>query len=451
VLNNKNIGMLIKKLKDFIESKKLISQDQKVLIACSGGRDSVVLAIGLQHLGYNIALAHCNFQLRGEDSHGDELFVKHLALDLDIPLHSIQFDTSGYAAQHNLSTQMAARDLRYAWFEDIMKVNDYSLLATAHHLDDHVETLLINMLRGTGLTGMHGIPVKRNNIIRPLLCASREDIDLYIKEHQIQFREDATNSQTKYMRNKIRHHILPVLQELNPSYLNTFFKNSQQSLAAENILTDHIDEIKKKLFIKEDKQTKVKIADLKKLNHMDDYLYYIFKDYEFNSDQLKDISQHIGYQSGKIFENNKWSLLIDREYVLIKEKKDSNNEQYIWQQLPELINEPISIKFQKQPFNDKLVIDSIASVALIDFGKIQFPLKIRRWQTGDKFQPLGMRGKKLLSDYFVDKKMSRFEKENIWVLEAKNGIIWIINHRLDDRFKLTKETTEVLKIELIEK
>jgi tRNA(Ile)-lysidine synthase len=443
--------MLIQKLKDFIESKKLISQDQKVLIACSGGRDSVVLATGLKNLGYQISLAHCNFQLRGEDSYGDESFVKKLAHELDIPLYNIQFDTKAYATKHNLSTQMAARDLRYNWFQDIMATHNYQLLATAHHLDDHVETLLINMLRGTGLTGMHGIPVKRDHIIRPLLCASRADIDLYIEENHISYREDVTNSETKYMRNKIRHHILPVLEDLNPSYLNTFYKNSQQILAAEHILSEHIEDLKKKLFIKENGQIKVKISDLMTLNQKEDYLYYIFKDYEFSSDQLNDISQHLEQQSGKIFESKKWTLLIDREFILIKEHTHTNNEQYTWDQLPEVINEPICIKLQKQPFNDKLVIDSIASVALIDFGKIQFPLKIRRWQQGDKFQPLGMKGKKLLSDYFVDKKMSRFEKENIWLLEAKNGIVWIINHRLDDRFKLTKETKEVLKIELIKK
>lgn len=430
---------------------------KKLLVAISGGIDSIVLTHLLHKLKFNISLAHCNFMLRGKESNKDEQFVIELGEKLAAPTYSIQFNTKNYAEKQGLSTQMAARDLRYNWFQELSKQHNLDYIITAHQKDDVIETFLINLTRGTGLNGLTGIPEVNKNIVRPLLPFNRNDILVHATRKKLQWREDSTNSSIKYVRNKIRHKVVPFLKELNPSLLETFSNTLENLKGSQQIINDRINEVKEKVVTVTDEAIYYEISELKKLNNPKVYLYELLQDYGFT--EWDDITNLLDSQTGKQVFSSTHRLLKNRETLILSEIKDATQiEHYEIAENTSKIKKPIKLKFKKVdiPFETKnhetkvfgeLFLDKPGTIS-IDYDKLEFPLTIRKWQKGDTFYPIGLNGKKKLSKFFKDEKLSLLEKENTWLLCSKGEIVWVIGKRLDNRFKVSKTTSAILKIKL---
>ncbi|MCG8182959.1 tRNA lysidine(34) synthetase TilS [Tenacibaculum piscium] len=423
-------------------------KDKKLLIAISGGLDSVVLTHLLAQLKYDISLAHCNFQLRNEASNLDEVFVENLGKKLKTPVFSIQFDTLEYAKKQQLSTQLSARKLRYDWFEKLSENHAFDYVLTAHHADDNLETFLINLTRGTGLDGLTGIPAVNGNIVRPLLKFSRAEIQKYALENNIKWREDASNAETKYVRNKIRHQIIPVLKELNPSLLKTHQKTTDFLQQSQEIVTDKIQEITAEIITKETKHgndfIKINIAKLVKLSNPKIYLYQLLKNYKFTA--WNDVYNLMYAQSGKKIITKTHTLLKNRNFLILsstnKTENTTNQNISINKNIRKITN-PIQLVFENI---SKKIISTENSIIVAE-NLLNYPLYIRTWKTGDYFYPKGMTGKKKVSKYFKDEKLSVFDKNNTWLLcTADNQIIWIIGKRQDRRFLSNEKTTKLVRI-----
>lgn len=430
---------------------------KKLLVAISGGIDSVVLTHILYKLKFNITLAHCNFMLRGKESNKDEQFVEALGEKMGLPTYIIQFDTLNYAEENGISTQMAARDLRYNWFQKLCVQHQIDYIVTAHQKDDVIETVLINLTRGTGLDGLTGIPEVNNNVVRPLLPFSRNEVLVYATRKKLQWQEDSTNSSIKYVRNKIRHKVIPYLKEINPSLLETFSNTLENFKGSQQIIEDRIEEIKEKVISKNENKLQFSISELKKLSNPKVYLYEILKEYGFS--EWDDISNLLDAQSGKQVFSNTHRLLKDREALILSEINIESNVEYfeVSENTPK-IKEPVKLKFKKVdiPFDTRnhqnkvfgeLILDEPTTIS-IDYDKIEFPLIIRKWEKGDYFYPIGLNGKKKLSKFFKDEKISIIDKEKTWLLCSKDDIVWVIGKRLDDRFKVSKTTSTILKIKM---
>lgn len=432
-------------------------KDKKLLVAISGGIDSIVLTHLLHKLKFDISLAHCNFMLRGKESNKDEQFVKELGEELAIPTYAIQFNTKNYAEEKGLSTQMAARELRYNWFQELSKEHQLDYIITAHQKDDVIETFLINLTRGTGLNGLTGIPEVNKNVVRPLLPFNRNDILVHATRRKLQWREDSTNSSIKYVRNKIRHKVVPFLKEINPTLLDTFSRTLENLKGSQQIINDRINEIKEKVVTVTDEAIYFEISELKKLSNPKVYLYELLQDYSFT--EWDDVTNLLDSQTGKQVYSSTHRLLKNRDTLILSKIKDS--EQIEPFEVPEntsKIKKPIKLKFKKVdvPFDTKnhstkvfgeLILEKPGTI-LIDYDKLVFPLTIRKWQKGDAFYPIGLNGKKKLSKFFKDEKLSLIEKENTWLLCSNNEIVWVIGKRLDNRFKVSKTTSAILKIKL---
>ena len=430
---------------------------KKLLVAISGGIDSIVLTHILHKLDFNISLAHCNFSLRGKESNKDEVFVKNLGEKLNVPTYTTLFNTKRYAAENSISTQMAARDLRYNWFQELIKEHNLDYLITAHQKDDVIETFLINLTRGTGLDGLTGIPEINKNLVRPLLPFNRNEILVHATRNKLQWREDSTNSSIKYVRNKIRHKVVPFLKELNPSLLDTFSNTLQNLKGSQQIVNDRISEIKEKAITTVGDELHFSISELKKLSNPKIYFYELLKDYGFT--EWDDVTNLLDAQSGKQVFSKTHCLLKNREALIlskINEPEAITSFEILENTLK--IKEPLRLKFKKIdiPFEtqnhsikvfSELISDKPNTIS-IDYDKLQFPLTIRKWHKGDYFYPIGLNGKKKLSKFFKDEKLSLIEKENSWLLCSNNEIVWVIGKRLDNRFKVSKTTSTILKIKL---
>ncbi|MCF6280413.1 MAG: tRNA lysidine(34) synthetase TilS [Flavobacteriaceae bacterium] len=424
-------------------------KDKKLLIAISGGIDSVVLTHLLHQSKFNIPLAHCNFKLRDKESDLDEEFVKEFAKKLDLKLHTISFPTDEYAAKNKLSIQMAARELRYDWFVKILEENNLDYVLTAHQKDDVLETFLINFTRGTGLEGLTGIPAINGNIVRPLLVFTRDEIHSFATENNIDWREDKSNTSTKYFRNKIRHQVIPVLKELNPSLMQTFDKTLKNLQGSQQIINDSIENIQRKTLTFDGDIQQLNISEIKKLSNPKAYLFELLKEYHFT--EWNDITDLLNAQSGKQVLSKTYRLVKNRDFLLLSERmKDEGlkGEFKINKDDGFLKNDSLNLKIETQNLKLKTQNNN-PKVALIDKDLLKFPLIVRKWQKGDYFYPFGMQGKKKLSKFFKDGKLSIIDKENIWLLcNTDNDIIWIVGKRLDNRFKIVKNTTKTLKITL---
>ncbi|WBX70914.1 tRNA lysidine(34) synthetase TilS [Tenacibaculum retecalamus] len=435
---------MLQQLAEHIDTHFSFLKEKKLLIAISGGIDSVVLTHLLHQLNFTISLAHCNFQLRDEDSNLDELSVKELANKLNIPFFSVLFETSKYAKENKLSTQIAARKLRYNWFDELIKENNFDYILTGHHADDNLETFLINLTRGTGLDGLTGIPAVNGKIVRPLLNFSREQIEIYATDNNIQWREDASNSEVKYIRNKIRHQIVPLLKELNPSLLKTHHKTTEFLKQSQQIVTDRIAEVSSKILSKKGDLLKVNILELLKLSDPKPYLFQLLKAYKFT--EWNDVYNLIYAQSGKKITTNSYTLLKDRDFLLLlpTNKEDTTeNERVIICNDEKRITKPIHLLFENALKNTIIDINCI----FVDKNLLNYPLVIRKRKAGDYFYPTGMLGKKKVSKYFKDEKLSLFDKNNTWLLCSKDDeIIWIIGKRQDKRFLPSNKTTQLLRI-----
>lgn len=415
-------------------------KEGKFILACSGGVDSVVLAHLFFSCKLDFAIAHCNFKLRGLESDRDEDLVRTLANDLGKEIFVTSFDTHGYMAVHKINLQIAARKLRYNWFSQIMAAHSIKTLVTAHHADDSLETFLINLSRGTGIDGLTGIPALTDTISRPLLQFSRNEIKTYAEVNGIVWREDASNENTKYVRNNIRHNIIPKLKELNPSFLSNFLRTQEYLGQTLEISNNHISHLRNQLFKQEDKVEKVSVASLLALNPTKVYLFHFFREYGFT--QWEDIYGLLSANSGKEIHSDTHRLLKDRDFLLLSPITPKITDTFKIDKGQEVLTEPINLKF--------LRVDSIgetsSKVIYVDKETLKYPLTVRKCKKGDYFYPLGMGGKKKVSKYFKDKKMDIFAKENQWLLCSGNNIVWIIGKRADDRYKITVGTKEILKI-----
>lgn len=420
---------------------------KKLLIAISGGIDSVVLAHLFHELQYDIALAHCNFTLRGKESNKDEAFVKDLGTQLNVATHRIQFDTQSHAVEKGISTQMAARELRYNYFDELCKIHGFDYILTAHHRDDVLETFLMNMCRGTGLDGLTGIPEVNGNIVRPLLPFNQNEILVYATRNKLSWREDQSNSSLKYNRNRIRHKVVPVLKELNPSLLDSFQSTINNLKASQAIVKDSISKLKAELFeTHADGTVHISITQLKALQNSGPYLYELLKEYSFTA--WDDIADLLTAQTGKKILSETHILLKNRDELILSKIQKSSSTSYFIEESCQKIEEPIALKLkiidlEKQESTQK---KGKINEILLDYEALQFPLELRKWKKGDVFYPAGMRGKKKVAKYFKDEKFSAFDKEQAWILCSGEAIVWIVNHRMDDRFKISDTTKTALKI-----
>ncbi|MES2811514.1 MAG: tRNA lysidine(34) synthetase TilS [Bacteroidota bacterium] len=433
---------MLQKLQNHLDANLSFLKGKKLLLAVSGGLDSMVLVDLFQRLKYPIGIAHCNFQLRDVESFGDQEFVKTYADTHKIPVYSTLFDTKSYASDYKLSTQVAARELRYNWFYDLLANEGYDFLLSAHHADDNLETFLINLSRGTGLEGLTGIPEQNEQIIRPLLVFSRVEIESYAKENNIQWREDSSNASDKYLRNKIRHDVIPLLKELNPTFLAAFQKTQSYLQEAQNMVEDAAQLIFQQVVEEKEDGMYIDLHKLQQLDNYKSYLYQWLKDCGFTA--WEDIYDLVDAQSGKHVFSETHRLLKDRTTLILSEILENEEISVSIAENTSAVNFPIKLQFSDQNH----ISNASNSTIFVDKLSLKFPLTIRKWQEGDYFYPSGMHGKKKVSKYFKDEKFSLIDKENTWLLCSDNQIIWIVNHRADQRFLATENTQHILKIEV---
>jgi len=436
---------MIKRIEKYIEKHQLLKPNAKVVVGVSGGADSVALLHILMKLGYNCIVAHCNFQLRADESNRDEHFVEQLSATNAIAYRHISFDTKAYAKTHKISIEMAARDLRYEWFSKLLNEEQADAIAVAHHSDDNVETMLMNLTRGVGLHGLTGIPNRNQQVVRPLLCVSRADILHYLRKNNLNHVTDSSNAENDYTRNKFRNQLIPLFEGINPSFKNAMNATSERMLEVEQIYLDHIQKVISDISFTSDNQLWIDKAKINAFSYKKSILFELLSKYNFSNDTINRLSDIFENQPGAVFYSESHLLLNDRTHFIVSERNKADKNSYII--TPEGIIEPIQIKISKRP-NDG-IINKSPFVATFDAAKICFPLELRKWNEADYFYPFGMKGKKKLSDFFIDQKMNRLEKENCWIISAYNQIIWVVSHRTDNRYRVNKDTTELIEFELI--
>ncbi|NDV96257.1 tRNA lysidine(34) synthetase TilS [Dysgonomonas sp. 521] len=439
--------MSIAQVKQYIIENQLFTNNSKVIVGVSGGADSVALLDILHSLKLECVVAHCNFHLRGEESNRDAFFVEELCQKYNLKYERIDFDTEAYAEIHSISIEMAARELRYNWFEQIRAIHLADKIAVAHHRDDSVETILLNLIRGTGIRGLTGIAPQNGNIIRPLLCLTRSDILHYLKERGLNYVDDSTNNEDLYTRNKIRLKIIPLLETINPSVKDSIIRTAEHLSPVENIYKFYIQQVKADVF----KDDSINIQTLVRYLEPEAILYELLSPYNFNTATVRQIFESLISQSGKVFYSETHKLVKDRELFLIKKRENLSLESFTIQQDETAISYPIPMAIETVKADESLTIEKDKNLLYLDKNKVTFPLTIRRWRRGDWFIPFGMKGKKKVSDYFTDRKYSLFEKEEAWLLCSGDNIIWVIGERSDERCKVDQSTKEVIRIQVLTK
>lgn len=432
----------------FIKKHNLIDEKDKILVAVSGGADSVVLADLFYRNYYDFAIAHCNFHLRGEASDGDEVFVKQMAKNYNTEFFITHFDTKDYVKRNKLSVEMAARELRYNWFNELMQQHGFSLLATGHHANDNVETVLLNLIRGTGIKGLGGIKPRNGNIIRPILFAQKDAILEYCKKRNLTYRIDASNDESEFHRNRIRNIIIPEIKKINPSFVETMSQNIGRFDDANMIYEETVSENLKLCVKQTGGEIRIDIQKFKEHCYFQAYLYEILSPYMFSAGVIEDVFKSQDNNSGKMFYSETHQLLLDREHLVLRPKQIQKPEIVTIYKYTNEIQSPLKLKIDCYDKPKDFKIDTNPKIALLDFDKLKFPLVMRKWKEGDKFKPLGLKGSKKLSDFFIDKKFSVFEKDEIYVLESDMQICWIVGQRIDDRFKISKNTKKIIRFEL---
>lgn len=424
--------MILKEITQYIDTEHLLSPKDKVIVALSGGADSVALLRILHTLGYYCEAAHCNFHLRGTESDRDEEFTRKLCKIIEVPLHRVDFKTEQYAVENKISIEMAARELRYQWFAEIKKKTNANVIAVAHHQDDSIETILLNLIRGTGINGLLGIRPKNGDIVRPLLCTSRKKIIEYLQSIGQEYVTDSTNLQDEYTRNKIRLNLLPLMQDINPSVKKHIIDTSNYLYDVASIYNRGIEEGKQRVM----ENSNIRIHALLKEPSPETLLFEILYPLGFNSAQTKNILSTLNGQTGKQFVSKEgWRVIKDRDLLLINKEEEKENPPF------RLIRE--EIKYTKD-----FVIPREKNIACFDADKLTGEFYLRKWQTGDFFIPFGMKGKKKVSDYLTDRKFSIIRKEQQWVLCCGNTIAWIIGERIDNRFRIDENTKKIIILKI---
>ncbi len=434
---------------DFVSSENLLDSG-KILLGISGGIDSMVMLGLFLKTGLQVSAAHCNFGLRGQESDTDQVFVAEYCKKNNVPLHTKHFNTQQYAEEHKISLQMAARDLRYSWFEHLKTEHNYSSIAIAHNKNDLAETFLLNLTRGTGIRGLSGISAKTGNVIRPLLFAGRKEILEYAEKHAIPFREDSSNKDIKYRRNRIRHKIIPEFEAILPGFTDTLFETAKRLKDVETIYSGTVNRKFDDLCIKTSLGYKFNIRSLLSLNPLPTYLYEFLKRWNFPRELVPDIIASLSSSSGKQFFSPTHRLIRDRDYLFITmADRDTPNKYYIEEDTTGIAY-PVKMNFTRTEYHPGFIIPRNTAIACLDQDLLHFPLILRKWQKGDYFQPLGMTGLKKLSDFFIDNKLTLIEKEKTWIMASGNKVVWIVGHRIDNRFKISERTRNILLAEMIE-
>ena len=427
---------MLKKFQNHLSDNSVILKDQRLLLALSGGLDSCVLLDLCLKSGFRPALAHCNFQLRGQSSNEDADWIQTLAREKGLECHVQSFDTQALALKKKVSIQMAARQLRYRWFDTLSEQNNYDLILVAHHADDALETFMINAMRGTGLRGLLGIPERRGKILRPMLSFSREEIMQYALENKIQWREDLSNAKTDYLRNALRHQVIPQWKKRDPNFDQQFQETLKYLGEAQDVLEDVISDFKKNNFIPQKQGFKISIDVLKGLSSLNYYLHALFAPYGFGN--LADLKQLMHSQSGKQLFSNTHRLVKDRACFLLTPIEASPSESYLIDSELSAIEIPLSLSFSQEENFKKGDSKSL----MLDKSKLKFPLILRKWKQSDYFYPNGLKGSKKLSKYFKDEKYSLLEKEAQWLLCSGEDIVWVVGERADQRFLANAETKD---------
>jgi tRNA(Ile)-lysidine synthase len=435
---------------NFVQKENLFKPDQKILIAVSGGIDSIILSKLFSLAQFNFGIAHVNFSLRGEESLADEVFVKKFAKTLKVPYHSICFDTNAFAEKEKLSTQVAARILRYTWFEEIRTKNKYDFIATAHHQLDSAETMLINLTRGTGLAGFHGIPIKNGHIIRPLSFASQDLIYDFVVGQKLTWREDSSNATTKYLRNFIRHEIMPKFQELNPQFEQTLADTSEKIRNVEQWILAELTEFKvNRVSNDADGNIYVPIDAGFSAEKWTVIAQQYLQEFNFSFGVINQIIAHPADKVGKLFESPSHMLNIDRGQWVISPKDHAAFKPILIQEEDEIVefgSSDLHVFIEEN--NESFVPPNSPNIACLDADSLEFPLEIRKFQEGDWFCPLGMNSKKLISDFLTDKKVPLTIKKNTHILLSKGSVVWVMGHRIDNRNKVSDKTETVMILEI---
>jgi tRNA(Ile)-lysidine synthase len=433
---------MLKQFQNHLSSHFPFLKGKKLLLAVSGGLDSMVLLHLFQQLEYEIVVLHCNFQLRGVESFGDQQFIQEYTSQNGISFSFTQFDTEAFAKDYKLSTQLAARELRYSWFYEQLEIQEGDYILTAHHADDNLETFLINLSRGTGLDGLTGIPAQNDTIIRPLLPFTRQDIEKYAAENKLSWREDSSNASDKYLRNKIRHHLIPVLKELNPNFMSSFEKTQVYLQESQGLVDDAAIMVYQQVAKEKGDDIYFDVNKLLKLPNYTSYLYQWLTEFGFTA--WEDIYDLVASQSGKQVFAPQFRLIKAHDYLILSPLKSETKEQeFLIESNQSKVNFPLNMLFS----NVAEISTTSNSAIFVDQDKLQFPLVLRHWNEGDVFQPFGMDGKsKKISKLFKDEKLSLIDKENTWILCSGNQVVWVVGIRQDERFRIDSKTKKILKI-----
>lgn len=440
---------MVEQFLKYIHSERLFHSSQRILLAVSGGADSMLMLHLFADAGFSVAVAHCNFGLRGTESDGDEKFVSDYCDQHNLAFFMKRFNTEEFASQEGISIEMAARDLRYEWFNSLLDQHGFDFLATAHHQDDVIETFFINLSRGSGIKGLSGIQPKSGKIIRPMLFTNRTEILDYCVRLKIDFRTDSSNLETIYKRNLIRHEILPLLEQLNTAFRKNALKTIGTLQETGQLFQQKLAEIRTFVFSEDDQGAMIHIDKLLTLSPIRTILFELIREFGFQAEQVDDIIESLSKESGRKFFSGEYRLVKDREYLLISPFNDNSDQVFYINEEDMLVTHPIRLKLEKFDRSSDFRFSTHSEVIDLDLDKLEFPLILRHWQQGEYFQPLGMSGLKKLSDFFIDEKYSIPEKESSWILASGNHLVWLVGKRMDDRFKITSKTRSILRIRLI--
>ena len=441
--------LLLDGFEKYIEENELFTHDDKILLAVSGGVDSMVMMALMSAAGYKFGVAHCNFQLRGEESDEDDKLVERESQRYGAEFYHIRFDTTGEMERTGESMEMAARRLRYAWFRELCDEHGYSAIAIAHHSNDSIETFFINMLRGTGLRGLTGITTQLGRVVRPMMFATRKDIHDYALAHHIPFREDSSNRTTKYLRNKVRIGLIPMLKEINPRFTPIMRRNIARLSQAQDFINAAVDIVKNEVLEHCGDIYCLRVPAIRPTLPRNYVIYEILSaEFGFKGDVVDSLCHALDCDAtGRRFYAREWVAVVDRGDVVVARITEDDSCETIIEKSTVRSYAGGSVLFYEYCDIDFIEnLDQGDNVALLDADKLKFPLKVRRWQDGDWFVPFGMSGRKKLSDYLIDKKVSLAEKGRQFVLLSGDDIVWVIGRRLDDRYAITRKTENVLRV-----
>lgn len=443
--------LLLTKVESFIQANEMLEKEVPVLVGLSGGADSTALLDCLLTLGYNCIAAHCNFQLRGDESVRDHEFARMQAHNYGIPFYETSFDTKLYASRRGISIEMACRELRYEWFEEILQQTQAQAIAVAHHRDDSIETFFLNLLRGTGIAGLTGINAVHGNVVRPFLIVSRDEIEEYLQKKHIDYITDSSNKEDIYQRNKIRLQLIPLLKSMNPAASESIMRTIGNLQQVEVIYEDSIKKGEMKVVTVRGDEVIISIPELQKQPVPKALLFEILKEYDVPSAMIDDIESSLDGLSGKQFFSGSYRIVKDRDVLIISKRETRDTDfRYFISKEETSISVPMEMQFEVMDYFPGFIIPRTKESACFDADLINWPLELRHWKQGDKFVPFGMRGYKKLSDYFSDHKYSVVEKEKAWLLLSGDDIVWLVGERSDNRYRVTSKTKRVLMVTMME-